>query len=83
MDMNLYLAIALVLMAVVVAVYSIRSYGAGYGARSVVCPKTLKRASISTCWTTRGGESTCDVVQCSEMLGGQPVTCEKDCLAKL
>ena len=83
MEHQQLLAILIVLLAVAVALYAMRRYGAGYGARSVVCPHTPQRASISTFWITRKGASTCDVLQCSLLPGGKPVTCDKSCLAQL
>jgi len=76
-------AILIVMLAVAVALYAMWRYGAGYGARSVVCPHARHRASISTFWITRKGVSTCDVLQCSLLPGGKPVTCDKGCLAQL
>jgi hypothetical protein len=79
------LAIVAVLLAWLVAVYAVRSWGGGYGARSVVCPHKGVRATIST--SARAGDGWSkeirrDVLQCS-LLPGQPVTCDKTCLSQL
>jgi hypothetical protein len=78
-------AIALLLVALAGVVYGIRHMGSGYPARSVRCPHKNQRAIISTvCHTKLGWGTTIerDILQCS-LLPGQPVSCDKSCLAQL
>lgn len=86
MELEHVLAALAVLLAWAGTIYIVRRFGAGFGARSVVCPHLQQRASLSTFWTTRGGWGravSCDAVQCSLLPGGMPVTCDKSCLAQL
>lgn len=82
-DFDQLLGILLVVLVWLLAMHLIRNYGIGYGARSVVCPHQGHRATISTFWITNDGASRCDVLQCSLIPGGKPVTCDKGCLTQL
>jgi hypothetical protein len=83
MDLTTLMAILAVASVLVFSAYLIRTYGGGAGARSVICPHMHERASISTSWKLRLGVASCDVLQCSLLPGGKPVTCDKGCLVQL
>lgn len=63
--------------------YLIRNYAVGFGARSVACPHRGQTALIATRWTTQRGKSGCEVLQCSLLPNGKPVTCDMSCIAQL
>jgi hypothetical protein len=75
-------AIVAVVAAWVVAIFLVRNWGAGYGARNVHCPHKGVRATISTVNIASGAGIRRDVLRCS-LLPEQPVTCDKSCLAQL
>ena len=83
MEYSQIIAVLFVVMVWILAVYLYRQYGAGYGTRSVLCPHMHKRARIATVWTTHNGVSSCDILQCSLLPGGKPVTCDKSCTPQL
>ena len=83
MDLTTISAILVVAAVLAFSIYLIQTYGGGAGARSVMCPHLKKRASISTIWKARMGISSCDVLQCSLIPEGKPVTCDKACLVQL
>ena len=75
--------VTLVVIAVGLTAFFIRTSGIGFGARSVICPHKGCNAAISTRWTTVNRESKCEVLQCSLVPGGKPVTCDMSCIAQL
>ncbi|MCL6565754.1 MAG: hypothetical protein K6U09_04945 [Acidobacteriia bacterium] len=85
MTWELFLALVFVGCAWAVAVYLVRRFGAGYGARSVICPERQQRATISTVWMVRqpGRRAECSVLQCSLLPPGVPVNCTMACRAQL
>ncbi len=77
--------ITLMLLLLAGVLYVVRHTGSGFPARSVRCPHEDRRAIISTACRTRnvwGRTIERDILQCS-LLPGQPVTCDKKCLAQL
>jgi hypothetical protein len=82
---EVWLAILFVALAWAGTIFVARRFGVGYGARSVRCPHEDRRATISTAWKVRTGTHIADrdVLQCSLLPEGEPVTCDKSCLAQL
>lgn len=83
MDVRLFLAAFAVLAVLTVSLWLLNRIGAGAGARLVNCPHKHQRAKISAFWTTEHGRTSCDILQCSLLPGGKPVTCDKGCIAQL
>lgn len=85
MTAEVWLAVFVVVLAWAGTVFVARRFGVGYGARSVRCPQEDRRATISTVWKVQGWSHTADrdVLQCSLLPEGEPVTCDKSCLAQL
>jgi hypothetical protein len=76
-------AILVVVAVMAVAAYFIVNFGAGIGARWVTCPHCGAKANIAASWQTGDGVTHCEIVQCSLMPGGRPVTCDRACLIQL
>ncbi len=83
MSLESIMAILVVLIVWAAMIYLNWRFGTGYGTRSVHCPHHGKRALISTSWFTDKGECTCDVLQCSLIPTGMPITCDKGCTAQI
>ncbi len=85
MTLELFLALLFIGCAWAVAIYLVRRFGAGYGARAVVCPERDQRATISTVWMVRqpGRRPECTVLQCSLLPPGAPVDCTMSCRSQL
>ena len=83
MTIDFVLAALLVIAIWAVMIYLNWRFGAGYGTRSVKCPHKGQRAMISTSWVTDRGVSFCDVLQCSLLPSGAPISCDKGCMAQL
>jgi len=87
MDVYMGFAVGAVLLAGGAVTDLIRHWGSGFHARDVRCPLHDQRAIISSSCVTLVGEDgrasiERDVLQCS-LLPGQPVNCDKRCLAQL
>ena len=84
MDTALWLAVAGVVSAWVVTFFSIRRWGPGHVRRQVNCPCKGLRANVVV--EQREGEfgslRVADVVACS-LLPEAPLSCGKECLARL
>ncbi len=85
MTVGIWLAIIFVVLAWAGTIYVVQRFGVGYGARSVRCPHEDRRATISTVWQVPGWRRTTarEVLQCSLLPQGAPITCDKSCLLQL
>lgn len=84
MSLELWLAIAVVLLAWMAAAFAVRRWGPGLVRRHVRCPEQQRRATVLTMQMEAGYGAirTSDVLAC-DLLGNGPVTCGKKCLARL
>lgn len=82
-DIQLILVISLLILLWAVAIAYIRNVGPGRVSRAVRCPKTQEHANLVVLFKEPiwGRLEATDVVSCSLLKG--PVTCGKECLARL
>ena len=83
-DLQIVLVTFLVLVVWAVAIAFLFNVGPGKAHRGVRCPETGKRASLVVLFKEPlwGRLEAADVISCSLRAGG-PVTCGKECLARL
>jgi hypothetical protein len=83
LDLQIVLLVSLVFLIWVVAIVFLRNVGPGRVWRSVRCPEKQKQASLVVLYHEPlwGRLEAADVSSCSLLEG--PVTCSKQCLARL
>jgi len=83
-DSMLWLQVAVVVTLWTFAAFLIRRWGPGRRKCSVYCPETSRRAKVAARWKEGdwGTFHAAEITACSRFPGG-PVTCQKQCLARL
>lgn len=84
-DPLLWLQAVIAVALLALAAVAIRRWGPGRLKRSVYCPETSLRAKVAVLrkeadWGTFRAT---DITACSRFPGGGPVSCQKNCLARL
>ncbi len=84
MSLDLSFAVFTGIVSLVIVGYAIWRAGPGERNHTVECPATKRRARVVALHVEPefGCLQAADIVACSR-LGGQPVTCGKDCLVQL